>query len=69
MTADFVDEGILAPEEAVERLSVLDLGRIHRRRLFTNQGQIPLAVAVPASIGVASGRVALDNERAGQAVE
>jgi pyruvate,orthophosphate dikinase len=69
VTADLVDEGVLTQHEALQRLEVLDLQRIQRKRLKTQEGQLPLAVAVPASIGVACGRIALDSERARQLSE
>jgi pyruvate,orthophosphate dikinase len=54
-----VREGIVAPENALARLESLDLEAIERRRV-ADEGEAALARAVPASIGLAVGAIALD---------
>jgi pyruvate,orthophosphate dikinase len=54
-----VREGIAEPGQALERLEGLDLASIERRRV-ADEGEAALATAVPASIGLAVGAIALD---------
>jgi pyruvate, orthophosphate dikinase len=61
---DLVDEGIIDPATAVERLRPYDLDQITRVTLSAAPGVVPLCRATPASTGVASGRVVLDVEAA-----
>jgi pyruvate,orthophosphate dikinase len=63
IATDLVHEGIIDPERALERLSTYDLKRIERWRLVADPGP-PLTIGTAASIGVASGALAFDAERA-----
>jgi pyruvate,orthophosphate dikinase len=63
IATDLVHEGLIDTETALERLSKYDLKQIERRRLAADPGS-PLATGTPASIGVASGGLAFDAERA-----
>jgi pyruvate,orthophosphate dikinase len=56
-----VREGVATPAQALERLAGLDLGAIERRRV-ADEGEVPLAAAEPASIGIAVGAIALDSK-------
>jgi pyruvate,orthophosphate dikinase len=64
---DFVREGLIAPAEALQRLEGVDLDRAGRAVL--RGVAAPLAKAISASPGVASGRIALDSEAVGRMVE
>ena len=64
MAVEQVGEGLIEPAEALARLARLDLEAIAAPRLDLDAGQTPLATAVAAGIGVASGRVALDSDAA-----
>jgi pyruvate,orthophosphate dikinase len=61
IAADMVEEGLLTPAQALVRLDGIDLDAVVRTR-FTPPVPEPLAVAQAASMGVASGAVALDSE-------
>lgn len=63
IATDLVDEGLISRDEAFARLSGIDLDSIVKTRLAAPPGQ-PLARAQVASIGVASGVIALDTEAA-----
>lgn len=63
VAVDLVDEGLIDPATALERLQGIELDALERTRLRTPPGP-PLARAVPASLGVASGAIALDSEQA-----
>lgn len=63
VAVDMVDEGLICPAEAVQRLARLDLDAITVTRFADADGAV-LADATPASIGVACGRVAFDPARA-----
>jgi pyruvate,orthophosphate dikinase len=54
-----VREGTVAPAQALARLDGIDLGAIERRRV-AEPDEAALATAVPASIGLAVGAIALD---------
>jgi pyruvate,orthophosphate dikinase len=54
-----VREGLATPEGALARLEGIDLAAIERRRV-ADEGEVALARAVPASIGLAIGAIALD---------
>ncbi len=56
-----VEEGLVEPKAALARLKDLELGAIRRTRLAGEGSMEALAAAVPASVGVASGPVALDS--------
>jgi pyruvate,orthophosphate dikinase len=54
-----VREGLATPERGLARLEGIDLAAIERRRV-ADEGEAALARAVPASIGLAIGAIALD---------
>jgi pyruvate,orthophosphate dikinase len=54
-----VREGLATPERALARLGGIDLAAIERRRV-ADEGEVALARAVPAGIGLAIGAIALD---------
>ncbi len=60
IAVDMVREGRIAPAEALARLADLPLDRLERRRLARPSDAPPLACAVPAGSGVASGGIAFD---------
>lgn len=55
-----VRAGQVQPAAALRQLDGIDLGAIRQRRLAGGAGEAPLARAVAAGIGVASGVIALD---------
>ncbi len=59
---DFVAEGLLTPKEALARAEAIDLEAARVTRFADTHP--PLATAIPAAPGVASGRVAFTSERA-----
>lgn len=61
--ADLVDEGLITPEEAGERAARIDLAGLCRLRLREMEAE-PLSEAIPATLGLAGGRIALSSERA-----
>ena len=63
IAVDQVDEGLIDSSEALARLSGIDLNSVSRTRFATPKGP-QLATAQVASIGVASGAIALDSEAA-----
>jgi pyruvate,orthophosphate dikinase len=64
---DLVREGLIAPAEALQRLEGVDL---EQAGIATLRGEVtPLATAISASPGVASGRIALDSETARRMAE
>ena len=66
IAVDMVREGLITPEEALQRLEGFDLERAGRALL---KGELaPLAKAMPASPGMASGRIALDSNAAERTV-
>ena len=67
IAVDLVREGLIAPAEALRRLEGVDL---ERAGVATLRGEAtPLATAISASPGVASGRIALDSETARRMAE
>jgi len=64
IAVDLVREGRATSAEALRYLDGLELDRIERWELERNLGAPPLASAVSASIGVATGRVVFDSHRA-----
>ncbi len=60
IACDLVDDGVIDPTTALARLQAYDIDAISRSRLASNQEPQPAAQAVPASAGVACGRIALD---------
>jgi pyruvate,orthophosphate dikinase len=63
IAVDLVREGLIEPQEALRRLSGIDLARVSRTRFETHAAE-PLARAQAASIGVVSGALALDSSAA-----
>jgi pyruvate, orthophosphate dikinase len=61
---DQVREGLVTADVALERLSGIDLDAIRRVHVEPSSGSLPLAHAIPASVGVAIGPLALDSEAA-----
>lgn len=59
-----VREGMIEPRDALARLSAYNLDSIEQRRLKPENGDTLLCRATPASVGVASGAIALDSARA-----
>jgi pyruvate,orthophosphate dikinase len=64
IAVDMVRDEQITPREALALLRPYDLGRIERTRLGGSVSAEPLASAVPASIGVASGGIVFDGARA-----
>ena len=60
IACDLVDDGVIDPTTALARLQAYDIDAISRSRLASDQEPQPVAQAVPASAGVACGRIALD---------
>jgi len=60
IAVDQVTEGLIGPETALERLAGIDLNALSRQRVRGADEQSALARAVPASLGVAAGPLALD---------
>jgi len=61
---DMVHQELITPAEAVERLAELKLDQIERVSLGKAANTRPLASAVPAGLGVASGRVTFNIQQA-----
>lgn len=59
-----VREGLIEPATALERLRDCDLDGLERTYFPNDTGAAPLATAVPAGIGVATGAVAFDVDAA-----
>lgn len=64
IAVDQVREGTVRPREALARIADLDLDSIRRTRVRGDSGRAPIAHALPASPGVASGGIALDTPSA-----
>jgi pyruvate,orthophosphate dikinase len=64
MAVEQVAEGLIDPAKALQRLAHLDLDGIESSRLRVGDDTPLLATANSASLGVASGRIALDVEAA-----
>ena len=62
IAVDFVQEGLIAPQEALRRLSELDLDRLAIARFAGSA--TPLSRGIGAAGGVAAGRAAFDAARA-----
>jgi len=63
IAVDQVDEGLISPREALSRLAAIDVAAVVRTRLADSKAE-RLALAQVASIGVASGAIALDSKNA-----
>lgn len=57
---------IIEPSEALDRLATIDLDHLVRISLQPGPSDLPIARGVGASVGVASGAVVFDSERAAQ---
>jgi len=64
MAVEQVGEGLIEPATALARLAHLDLDSIETHRLHVSEETPLLCTAISASLGVASGRIALDVETA-----
>jgi pyruvate,orthophosphate dikinase len=64
IAVDQVREGLLGRQDALARLEGLDLDSVRRTRVRSDGGRAPIARALPASPGVASGGIALDTTTA-----
>lgn len=64
IACDLVDEGVIDPTTALERLRPYDLDGISRTRLAPDVGIEPIGRATPAGTGVAGGSIALDGDTA-----
>lgn len=60
IAVDQVEAGLISPQEGLERLAEVDLKHLERRHLVAGQDAQPLATAESASVGLASGPLALD---------
>jgi pyruvate,orthophosphate dikinase len=63
IAVDLVAEGLLEPEVALSRIEEIDLASVSKTRIAVDSAA-PLAGAQAASLGVASGAIALDVESA-----
>lgn len=66
IAVEHVGEGLISPAEALTRLEGLELEGLQQRRLVAADGAQRLCQAQSASVGFASGAIALDAERAQQ---
>jgi pyruvate,orthophosphate dikinase len=64
IAVDLVHAERISPAEALERLEGLALDRLERVRIAAGAETTPLATAVPASVGVATGEIVFDPKRA-----
>ncbi len=64
IAVELVEEGVLEPAAAMERLNGYKLASIQTESVRAKDGQAPLARATSAGIGVAVGEIALDSEMA-----
>ncbi len=64
IACDLVDEELIDPAAAVQRVRDLDLDHITRVRLVDETGAPPIGRGTPAGTGVATGRVALSVQTA-----
>lgn len=62
IATDQVHEGMISPETALARLGDVDLEAIRRVHVQAPEGTEALCRAIPASIGVATGPLALDRD-------
>jgi pyruvate,orthophosphate dikinase len=66
IATDQVDEGLVDPVAALQRLADLDVDHIGRLRVIPSTTSRVLCRAIAASIGVAVGEIVLDPERAAE---
>lgn len=69
IAVDQVQEGLLQPDEALERLQGIALESVTRSRVVPTEDAALLAQAVSAGSGVASGPIALDAQSAHRAAQ
>lgn len=64
IAVDLVAEGLTDPDTALQRLEGIRLEQVMRLCVAPHEGQSPVAWATAASLGVATGAIALDSEAA-----
>jgi pyruvate,orthophosphate dikinase len=64
IAVDHVAQGLVTPAEALARLAHVDVAHIETTRVMTDVGDTLVARGIPASVGVASGHIALDSATA-----
>ncbi|MBE0622465.1 MAG: pyruvate, phosphate dikinase [Burkholderiales bacterium] len=64
IAVEMVEQGLLDPAAALERLAGCKLKAIRTEAIRAKDGQAPLARAIPAGVGVAVGEIALDPDTA-----
>ncbi|MDD1612043.1 MAG: hypothetical protein LUQ57_02765 [Methylococcaceae bacterium] len=64
IAVDLVAEGITDSDTALQSVQDIQLDKVTRLRVAPDEGQAPLARATSASLGVATGAIALDSEAA-----
>jgi len=63
IAVDLFDEGVIDAAEALALIQDIDLDNLYWYRLKLSDAAVPLATGTIASSGVATGRIALDEER------
>ena len=66
IAVDMVEEGLITPEEAVQRIEPNDLNQLLHRRLDPKVKVKPIAKGLNASPGAASGKVIFDTDEAAE---
>lgn len=66
IAVDMVSERLITLAEALRRLKVIALERLERLHLAGEAGVEPLATAIPASLGAASGSIVFNSSRAAE---
>jgi pyruvate, orthophosphate dikinase len=69
IAVEMVEEGLITPSEAVQRIEPAQLEQLLHRRLDPNAQVEVLAVGLPASPGAASGRIVFEPEAAIRSAE
>lgn len=64
IAVDLVEEGIINKEEAIRRIDPSHLDQLLHRSIDYSASLVPIAQGLPASPGAASGKIALDSEKA-----
>ena len=64
IAVDLAEANRITPQVALDRLAGIDLDAVRRARIVPNDGEGPACSGVGASMGVASGEIALDSARA-----
>ena len=60
---DLAEEGIIATDQAIDMVDAIDLDSLYVSRLKQPVESVPLATGIIASTGVATGMIALDEDR------